>query len=1303
MKKAFVILFLIIAVFSFSYIYFRSSDVLLYPNKTVYFYCNNEPKVRVYKYDISWQFFNKNFSGGKLVNFILDRVEDDLYSITLPDEQGAYYVVVEDLEAIKSNIFFLTNYEAFIASDSENLYFSVYDLKNNKFVNVLKYYDSYSEKIINGPIFKIDVEKYKNKVFFYNNNVVFISNYGGYNPYPLEKAVVFTDKPIYKPGDILHFRINLFKRNNDRYIPYSSKINVSLKDPFNNEVYSNTFITDEYGGAFFDFQTTDEIITGNYTLVIESNDKEITWHYVMIEDYVKPTYTLEITPSSTLCLEKTTVSVKLSTKYLNGDPVSHAQVVFYTFKFGDLINKTKAITNENGEAAYDVFLKESGFYKIQAIVVDDSGKQFEKSTYVEVKKDNVNINAEIKNNVLNLYITDLLKNPLNGVAAVEINDNVEYVEILKGKGILSLPKNVWYVNVKFGKEERLVFKKYIESEAGIIFVDKNTVNPGDRIKVTVDPKNDVGILVVGGVEINSYKIITQKSEVYLNIPTDEISSKYFIRFLGVKTSDNIGINIDHNRVKKLQIKLDKEIYKPGEDINVEFVNSESLKVVSIADEGLYLLSGYSSICEELYPDIYYSPFDLYKSSKYIYFDSLSKFESKKNSHVFATTKESGEKKIREYFPESFYWNPQLFESKISLKTPDNITKWRIVAYEISNDYIAEGSATFVVTKPFEVKLFVPDFLTVGDESNCSIYIKNYTGKQGKVSVTLDVNNGVSTFESGTFLIEKELSIPFVLKNISEGKDVEIVLKASMQDEFDGIKITIPVNSVYITNKLSKIVKIEGEKEFEKGVGIKVINNIKDLLVDSIKGLINYPYGCTEQTMSSFYPALVAKDLLESDEIDHIVLKGLQRLLKLQHRDGGWGWWSNDESSIYMTSYVLEGLYYAKQKGYYFPHSVVTNAINYLKNQKLNGYAIFVLKLYGEEDIKFEFNSTIDFIFTSPEKIKEIAIEGKDKAYIPGEGFYSSIYLTSYAIRILERENKYPDLKNKMINYLLSMKKGPFWYSTKDTAAAILSLLEGIRNFNSDLSVYEFDDRIKVEGNGYVEIKTIEKIYKEKEFNGISLKSDVYKRYEFLFSGEYIDAFLPVSSKYIPIKMKMLDATPTVKTDIPNDILNIIDEGTPISFVDDKLVIKGPFKFIGNDYYFDDYYYEIHFIKSDDFSIHKGDFLKTTITIDGTGEYLIVEEYLPACAQVNKYYREKNPDYYGKFSYLWYENDDIWYSYRDLKKDKIAFFIRYLRPGKLSYYWRAAFSGEYIKKPAHVYNMYYENTYAFGSSYTFTIK
>ena len=80
-------------------------------------------------------------------------------------------------------------------------------------------------------------------------------------------------------------------------------------------------------------------------------------------------------------------------------------------------------------------------------------------------------------------------------------------------------------------------------------------------------------------------------------------------------------------------------------------------------------------------------------------------------------------------------------------------------------------------------------------------------------------------------------------------------------------------------------------------------------------LVQYPYGCVEQTMSRFMPAVVAGEAMKkaglrspaAQRLPEVVAQALSRLAEFQHADGGWGWWKDDESNDFMTAYVLEGL------------------------------------------------------------------------------------------------------------------------------------------------------------------------------------------------------------------------------------------------------------------------------------------------------------------------------------------------------------------------------------------------------------
>ena len=94
-------------------------------------------------------------------------------------------------------------------------------------------------------------------------------------------------------------------------------------------------------------------------------------------------------------------------------------------------------------------------------------------------------------------------------------------------------------------------------------------------------------------------------------------------------------------------------------------------------------------------------------------------------------------------------------------------------------------------------------------------------------------------------------------------------------------------------------------------------------------------------MSGFLPDVVVakamKDLklestIDTPELQKKIRAGLERLYDFQHDDGGWGWWKEDESHIFMTAYVVSGLAQAKAAGYDIKEVTLQNSQNWLKKQ-----------------------------------------------------------------------------------------------------------------------------------------------------------------------------------------------------------------------------------------------------------------------------------------------------------------------------------------------------------------------------------
>jgi hypothetical protein len=85
----------------------------------------------------------------------------------------------------------------------------------------------------------------------------------------------------------------------------------------------------------------------------------------------------------------------------------------------------------------------------------------------------------------------------------------------------------------------------------------------------------------------------------------------------------------------------------------------------------------------------------------------------------------------------------------------------------------------------------------------------------------------------------------------------------------------------------------------RSLTVTVSPSVAGTVFDALDYLTSYPWGCTEQTMSSFLPDLIVaqaidrlhiKSPIDRKTLNDEVSAGLERLSSYQHDDGGWGWW-----------------------------------------------------------------------------------------------------------------------------------------------------------------------------------------------------------------------------------------------------------------------------------------------------------------------------------------------------------------------------------------------------------------------------
>ena len=96
--------------------------------------------------------------------------------------------------------------------------------------------------------------------------------------------------------------------------------------------------------------------------------------------------------------------------------------------------------------------------------------------------------------------------------------------------------------------------------------------------------------------------------------------------------------------------------------------------------------------------------------------------------------------------------------------------------------------------------------------------------------------------------------------------------------------------------------------------LKIYPSLMAHVVESVEGIMERPYGCGEQTISSTYPSLLllkyASDglgpALEARATTYLQ-EGYERLKSYRAADGGIGYWSDSASDTALTAYALRFL------------------------------------------------------------------------------------------------------------------------------------------------------------------------------------------------------------------------------------------------------------------------------------------------------------------------------------------------------------------------------------------------------------
>ena len=171
------------------------------------------------------------------------------------------------------------------------------------------------------------------------------------------QVLLTTDKPLYKPAQMIHLRALALRRPNMKALA-NEPLTFEVSDPRGNKVFKQTTKTNAFGVASAGFQLADEINLGDYRVVAligdERAEKSIT-----VKRYVLPKFKVVLTPDKPYYLPGETVQGTVQCDYFFGKPVTESQVKLtiktFDVAFKDIANLT-GTTDAKGAWKFEVRL-----------------------------------------------------------------------------------------------------------------------------------------------------------------------------------------------------------------------------------------------------------------------------------------------------------------------------------------------------------------------------------------------------------------------------------------------------------------------------------------------------------------------------------------------------------------------------------------------------------------------------------------------------------------------------------------------------------------------------------------------------------------------------------------------------------------------------------------------------------------------------------------------------------------------------------------------------------------------------------
>ena len=759
----------------------------------------------------------------------------------------------------------------------------------------------------------------------------------------------------------------------------------------------------------------------------------------------------------------------------------------------------------------------------------------------------------------------------------------------------------------------------------------------------------------------------------------------------------------------VEINSDKTKYQPGDEIAYRIkTKDERGKAVSaelslgVVDESIYALKADATNIKEFF----WGNRPNRVSSNYSF-----------SGYYSGGIEKEDQKMLRRNFKDTAYWNPSIVtneqgKGEVRFKLPDNLTTWRatVIAQSTATD-VGQQIQKVISTKDLVLRLGVPRFFRERDQLTMKALVQNYSEQEQLLNVSfnfegLDFVHPEQAKDRSLKIAPKQTQAFDIEVKVSKPGEAKLQFLAKNDKLSDGFELKIPVlpygieehqylqGSVAAGETAHLALNLPPKTDLSKSkLQLTLDASWVAQLLGPLSYLVEYPYGCVEQTSSRLLAAMTIGDLDKNfglgDEalrkkIGKVIDKGLKRLAMLQNSEGVWGWWKNDKADLWMSAYANYALIKAAEYGEVVPESLKEKAreglaqllksddpsynSGYLSQEETKYFLHYVASLAGlparlpmaKVALQSKLSKAFAALTLAAQNHQDLAlpiVQGLEAEAICNDGLcyfsngqkyqWGDAELTAWVLKAMLKADS-PDiaLRDSVVQWLLQNRKQGYWRQTRETAAVLDALSFYAKSQPGAQAGVKADIALeaqRLEGVNVASahfVRNLKNIALKEGKNSLSLsnlgENPLYYQADLVYFLKQ-DEIAPLAQG---IKVKR-----------------------------EYLRLKGKIDALSGEKTFE--------AKTLEGKIQKGETLGVRLTIENENNlsYVMLEDLLPSGFEVSP----------G----VSFDKEALVYAEQEVHDEKIALFMSYLPQGKhvLNYGLRPELIGQFNVMPAQAYPMY----------------